>query len=67
MINEKVLKLAFNFFDREQFGFISKDRIKDYFIGTNMTEEVFNVIFDEIDYDKDGKIDFDDFKEMMMY
>ena len=67
LINEKVLKLAFNFFDREQFGFISKDRIKDYFIGTNMTEEVFNVIFDEIDYDKDGKIDFDDFKEMMMY
>ena len=37
------------------------------FVGTNMTEEVFNNIFDEIDSDKDGQIDFNDFKEMMMY
>ena len=66
-INEKVLKLAFKFFDKESFGYISKNRIKNYFVGTNMTEEVFNVIFDEIDSDKDGQIDFQDFKEMMMY
>ena len=66
-INQKVLKLAFKFFDKENFGYISKNRIKNYFVGTNMTEEVFNVIFDEIDADKDGQIDFKDFKEMMMY
>ena len=66
-INQKVLKLAFKFFDKENFGYISKNIIKNYFVGTNMTEEVFNVIFDEIDADKDGQIDFKDFKEMMMY
>ena len=32
-----------------------------------MTEDVFNAIFDEIDSDKDGQIDFEDFKGMMMY
>ena len=67
LINEKVLKLAFKFFDKENYGFISKNIIKNYFIGTNMTEDVFNAIFDEIDSDKDGQIDFEDFKGMMMY
>ena len=67
LVNEKMLKLAFRFFDKEKTGFISKDRIMNYFVGTNMTEEVFNAIFDEIDSDKDGQIDFSDFKEMMVY
>ena len=67
LINEKVLKLAFKFFDKDNMGFISKNRIKNDFVGTNMTEEVFNTIFDEIDLDKDGQIDFQDFKGMMMY
>ena len=48
-------------------GVVSKQRIMKYFTGTNMTEEVFNNIFDEIDTDKDGFFDFKDFKEMMMY
>ena len=67
LINEKVLKLAFKFFDKDNMGFISKNRIKNNFVGINMTEEVFNAIFDEIDLDKDGQIDFNDFKGMMMY
>ena len=67
LINEKVLKLAFKFFDKDNMGFINKNRIKNDFVGTNMTEEVFNTIFDEIDLDKDGQIDFQDFKGMMMY
>ena len=67
LVNEKMLKLAFRFFDKEKFGVVSKQRIMKYFTGTNMTEEVFNNIFDEIDTDKDGFFDFKDFKEMMMY
>ena len=67
LVNEKMLKLAFRFFDTEKFGVVINDRIMKYFIGTNMTEEVFNNIFDEIDTDKNGIIDFNDFKEMMMY
>ena len=67
LVNEKILKLAFRFFDQEKMGVISKDRIMKFFVGTNMTEEVFDNIFDEIDSNKDGQIDFNDFKEMMMY
>ena len=67
LVNDRILKLAFRFFDKEKIGVISKDKIMKLFVGTNMTEEVFNNIFDEIDSDKDGQIDFNDFKEMMMY
>ena len=28
---------------------------------------VFQTIFDEIDLDKDGKINFDDFKNLLLY
>ena len=67
LVNERILRLAFRFFDKEKIGVISKDRIMKLFVGTNMTEDVFNNIFDDIDSDKDGQIDFNDFKEMMMY
>ena len=66
-VNENVLNFAFKFFDKDNSGYISRDKIKSYFIGTKMSEELFSNIFDEIDKNKDGKIDFDDFKEMMMY
>ena len=67
-VNENVLTLAFDFFDRNRSGYISRDKIMPYFINTNnnMNEELFTNIFDEIDKNKDGKIDFIDFKEMMM-
>ena len=67
IVNENVLIFSFRFFDKENTGYISRDKIKSYFIGTKMSEELFSNIFDEIDKNKDGKIDFDDFKEMMMY
>ena len=66
-VNENVLNIAFKFFDKENTGYISKDKIMSYFIGTKMTEELFENIFDEIDNDKDGKINFQDFKGMMLY
>ena len=40
--------------------------MKSYF-GNKVDEKTFKSIFDEIDSDKDGQIDFNDFKEMMMY
>ena len=66
-VNNNALTLAFKFFDKENTGFISRDKIKSYFIRDNLNEELFSIIFDEIDRNKDGKIDFNDFKEMMMY
>ena len=67
-VNEKLLNLAFDFFDKNRTGYISRDKIMSYFINTNsnMNEELFTKIFDEIDMNKDGKIDFIEFKEMMM-
>ena len=66
-INENVLNFAFKFFDKEDTGYISRDKIMSYFVGTKMNEELFSSIFDEIDINKTGKIDFEKFKEMMMY
>ena len=37
------------------------------FFGTKVDDATFQVIFDEIDSDKDGKINFKDFKAMMLY
>ena len=66
-VNEKKLSLAFKYFDKDDTGFIDRDKIKTYFINSDIDEELFSNIFDEIDINKDGKIDFNDFKEMMMY
>ena len=65
-VNENVLNLAFDFFDKNRTGYISRDKIMSYFINSNMNEELFTKIFDEIDMNKDGKIDFIQFKELMM-
>ena len=66
-VNDNALNIAFKFFDKENTGYISRDKIQSYFIRDNLNEELFSIIFDEIDRNKDGKIDFNDFKEMMMY
>lgn len=43
-----------------------KKKMKSFF-GNKVDDNTFQIIFDEIDSDKDGQIDFNDFKEMMMY
>jgi calcium-dependent protein kinase len=67
ILTDDVLNYAFNFFDKENSGFIKVENIKDYFIGTHVNEEIFNNIFNEIDNNHDGKIDFDEFKNMMIF
>ena len=37
------------------------------FFGNKVDDNTFQIIFDEIDSDKDGKINFKDFKSMMLY
>ena len=37
------------------------------FFGNKVDDNTFNIIFDEIDLDKDGKINFKDFKAMLLY
>ena len=67
VINENVLKYAFNYFDKEKTGYISQSKIKSYFVKSNLSEDDFQEIFNEIDLDKDGKISFNEFKNMMLY
>ena len=67
VINENVLKYAFYYFDKEKTGYISQNKIQSYFVNSNLTESDFQEIFKEIDLDKDGKISFKEFKNMMLY
>ena len=55
----------FNFFDKDNTGRISVEKIKANFIDSNVSEEVFRSIFNEIDTNHDGEIDFGEFKDMM--
>ena len=67
VINEQVLRYAFFFFDRGNTGFISKDKIKSFFVKEKLSEDQFMDIFNAIDSNGDGKIDFNEFKDMMIY
>ena len=67
VITESVLKYAFNFFDKEDSGYIDINIIKSYFVKAKLSEEQFMEIFNEIDTNGDGRIDFKEFKEMMLY
>ena len=66
ILTDKLLHYAFNYFDSEKSGFIKKNRMKRIF-GNRIDNYVFQIIFDEIDLDKDGKINFSDFKKLLLY
>ena len=61
------LKYAFNYFDKGNIGYITKEKMRIFFMNPYIEEELLNHIFDEIDTNKDGKIDFLEFKNMMVY
>ena len=67
VITESVLKYAFSFFDKENSGYINKNIIKSYFVKAKLTEKQFMNIFNEIDTNGDGRIDFKEFRKMMLY
>ena len=67
ILSDDNLKYAFNFFDKESLGYIPRDKMKLFFKDSNIDEQLINRIFDEIDTNKDGKIDFQEFKNMMIY
>ncbi len=65
LLSDENLVYAFNFFDKENCGRISVEKIKKFFVDDNVSENVFRNIFNEIDTNGDGEIDFDEFKDMM--
>ena len=65
LLCDEHLVYAFNFFDKDNTGRISVDKIKANFIDSTVSEEVFKSIFNEIDTNQDGEIDIGEFKDMM--
>ena len=66
ILTDNILKYAFLFFDPNNTGFIKKKRMKSFF-GNQVDDNTFKTIFNEVDFDKDGKINFNDFKSMLLY
>ncbi len=65
LLSDENLTYAFNFFDGDGCGKISVEKIKKFFINDKVSEDVFRSIFNEIDSNKDGEIDYEEFKDMM--
>ncbi|KAK2363314.1 calcium-dependent protein kinase [Trifolium repens] len=67
MGNDEHLHKAFDFFDQNQSGYIEMEELRDALsdeIETN-SEEVINAIMHDVDTDKDGKISYEEFTNMM--
>jgi calcium-dependent protein kinase len=67
MGNDEHLHKAFDFFDQNKSGYIEMEELRDALsdeIETN-SEEVINAIMHDVDTDKDGKISYEEFTNMM--
>lgn len=67
LLSKENIRMAFNLFDRDGSGFISKEEIKSV-LGKGKADNVENVwekIIEEIDLNQDGEISFEEFAEMM--
>jgi Ca2+-binding EF-hand superfamily protein len=64
---EKELRDAFRLFDKEKNGYISRDAMKDLLreIDDKLSDAELNDAIDEIDEDGSGKIEFEEFFELM--
>ena len=65
LLSEQHLTYAFNFFDKKSKGRITFEEIKGYFVNDKTTENAFRTIYNEIDTNRDGQIDYNEFKNMM--
>ena len=64
IVTEENLKSAFNFFDKENRGYFDEEQMKNFF-ENKINEQLSHLIFEEIDLNNDGKIDFQVFKKIM--
>ncbi|KAL2921011.1 Calcium-dependent protein kinase 24 [Bienertia sinuspersici] len=70
MGDDEHLRRAFKYFDKDQSGYIEFEELKqelfsDDAIDCNKSEQVIRDILFDADLNKDGRIDFDEFKAMM--
>ena len=69
-LHEDLLKKAFNFFDRDKNGYLSIHELQEVFKNfddlVSMFEfNVFDDLLAQVDKDKDGKVNWQEFLEMM--
>ena len=66
--SEEIAKLAFDHFDVQKDGFITaNDLIKAFKRETKRyTDKEIDELIEEVDFDNDGKINFEQFKEMLL-
>jgi len=64
LLTTDIIKFTFNFFDKDRSGEITIDELMELFGKNN--EEHLKELVNEVDTDKNGKIDFNEFKEMMV-
>eukprot|EP00092_Neocalanus_flemingeri_P012083 GFUD01013027.1.p1 GENE.GFUD01013027.1~~GFUD01013027.1.p1 ORF type:complete len:241 (-),score=64.52 GFUD01013027.1:465-1187(-) len=62
------VRAAFRVFDYDNDGSISKEELREAMVnfGQRCTEEEFSIMFAEADKNKNGRIDFDEFVDMML-
>ncbi|KAF7142011.1 hypothetical protein RHSIM_Rhsim06G0012400 [Rhododendron simsii] len=63
---EEHLYQAFQFFDKDNSGFITRDELKNAMAEYGMgDDDTINEVLDDVDTDKDGKINYEEFVAMM--
>jgi len=65
LITNERLKAAFRLFDKDGNGTISPEEIKEVLGLTEQDNEMIDKLIDEVDENKDGEIQFDEFCAMM--
>ncbi|XP_044499614.1 calcium-dependent protein kinase 24-like [Mangifera indica] len=66
--NDEDLSQAFNYFDKDQNGFIEFDELREVLLEDNLgpnNEQIIRDILTDVDLDKDGRISFGEFRAMM--
>ena len=65
---ERQIKQAFMYFDKDNSGTISRDELRHCLQSEDqtLTDEEITALIDEVDSNKDGMIDYKEFLEMMM-
>ena len=67
MLEKENLRAAFDLFDADQSGFISKEEIcKVLAFGSEVDDESIKIVMAQIDLDNDGVISFEEFTKMML-
>jgi len=64
-IDEKTCKLAFNVFDQNRDGILAKTELLSGRLHGRLEPEELDFVFGDLDVNRDGQIDFEEFKQMM--